>query len=84
MPPLMTKLPGVKDSGDVRPGMAYFAGSGPPGVTCGSCLHKGYPHADYARNKLGCAMFYRLTGKHGPVINGSWSACKYYEERPKE
>jgi hypothetical protein len=64
--------------------MAYFAGSGPRGAICGGCQHKGYQHFDAVRRKLGCAMFHRLTGKHGPAINASWSACKYFEERPKE
>jgi len=74
----MTKLKGVPDSGDVRPGMAYYAGSGPAGKTCGLCRHRGY-FDDSHDKRYGCAMFKKLTGRNGPPVRTFYSACKYYE-----
>ena len=78
----LTRLPGVPDSGDVIPGMAYYAGSGPAGERCSNCAFWGY----YRPNKSGtkryktsaCLRFKELTGKHGPPIKGENSACKYW------
>jgi len=79
----LTKIDGAPDRSDVRPGMAYFVGTGPPGKTCGSCKHRGY----YIRIagydpywSPGCAMFHQLSGQHGPKIKPDWDACKYYEQ----
>lgn len=69
-------------------GMAYFAGSGPAGKTCGDCKHRGYqrersyPNANGAPvfyRSTGCAMFKKLSGRHGPPIDAALNACKYFE-----
>jgi hypothetical protein len=75
----LTKLPGVRDSGDVRPGMAYYTGSGPPGATCGDCRFRGY-WANSDRKSRGCEKFYLLSGRHGPAVKMAWMACKYFEK----
>jgi len=77
----MTSIKGVPDRGDARPGMAYFAGSGPPGKRCGQCVHRTY-FDSFNNRKYGCAEFFRMTGRHGPAIGTFWSACKYFKERP--
>jgi hypothetical protein len=73
--------------------MAHFAGSGPPGMTCGDCAHKGYyrtsgsPRWNAQTNEdeyrtyrsAGCAMFKALTGHHGPAIESTNRSCKYFE-----
>lgn len=70
-------------------GMAFFAGTGPLGKKCGDCKFRGYQrersttangNSVFYRSG-GCAKFKHLSGKHGPEINGSWSACKYFEAR---
>ena len=76
----MTKIAGVPDRGDVRPGMGHYAGSGPPGKTCGTCQHRGYYDEDYDK-RYGCAMFRKFTSRHGPAVNAGWSSCKYYQEK---
>lgn len=38
----MTKLPGIPSSDQVKDGMAFFAGTGPEGKTCGDCKLRGY------------------------------------------
>lgn len=88
----MTKLDGVPDADDAKPGMAYFAGTGPWDKSCGSCKHRGYqklskPHFNKRLNRTtqraqrwkGCSMFRKLTGKMGPEVDRDWKACKYYE-----
>ena len=91
----MTKLDGVPDADDAKPGMAYFAGTGPVGKSCGSCKHRGYqrlakPRLNKRTNKMverafrwgGCAVFRRLSqGRAGPEVERDWKACKYYEPR---
>ncbi|MBO4228165.1 hypothetical protein [Bradyrhizobium neotropicale] len=90
----LTRLPGVPDSADIRPGMAYFPGTGPYGKTCNDCAHRGYWRAGKtkfnARTGLleqtrvrsgGCREFLRLTHPHGPTIQRTWQACKYYVAR---
>ena len=87
-----TKLPGAPDRSDAVPGMAYFAGTGPAGKTCGHCCHRGmwrvssierwddrrqtYDAKSYRYS--GCAMFKQLTGKFGPAIARDNGACKYF------
>ena len=72
------------------PGMAFWAGSGPAGRTCGDCIHLGYWASRLnkcgtpigTRRSKGCAKFHALTGTHGPAINQYLWACKYFT--PKE
>ena len=90
----MTRLPGVPDRADVRPGMAHYTGTGPLGSTCGTCRHRGY----YRKGKdkfnertqmieskqvrtMGCREFLRLTHRHGPPVHKDWAACKFWEAR---
>jgi len=92
----MTQLPGVPDSEDAIPGMAYFAGTGPLGKTCGGCWHRGMfrtarrgfwnnQKQDFDAPKsyryAGCAMFKALTGEYGPAISADNHACKYFEAK---
>jgi hypothetical protein len=87
----MTKLPGVPDTDDVKPGMAYFENTGPAGRTCGSCKHRGYYRTgkfrfnkqtemleETGRRSNSCAMFLKLTHRHGPAVEKGWKACKFY------
>ena len=40
----MTRIPGVPDRlNDVKPGMAWYCGTGPRGKTCGDCEFRTYP-----------------------------------------
>jgi hypothetical protein len=81
---IMTKIEGAPDRGDVKPGMAFFAGSGPPGETCGDCLHRGYYRLNgkgKSCRTTGCRVFKTLTGKHGPSVNKDNRSCKYFEPR---
>lgn len=93
----MTKLDGVPDTDQVKPGMAYFEGTGPAGQTCGKCKHRGYSrissngtwskytqqieHRTY--RVTSCAKFKALAGEHGPSVDRDWKACKYFEAKPK-
>ena len=69
-----------------RPGMAHWAASGPPGATCADCDHLGYWRKvqDAAGNVVstrrchGCAKFFALTGRHGPVVPKHAEACRYF------
>jgi len=75
----MTKLPGVPDKDDVKPGMASWEGNGPKGKYCESCVHRGYYFdTDY---HSGCFMFFRQSGVHGPRIKLHYKACKHYAEK---
>ena len=90
----LTKIPGVPDSSEVRDGMAYFASTGPFDTTCGDCRHRGYwrrlqdrwnersqQYETRTRFSNGCAMFHRMTGRHGPVVDAMWPSCKYFERK---
>jgi hypothetical protein len=69
------------------PGMAFFAGTGPIGKTCGDCKFKGYwrrvvkksGEFSKAANSAGCAKFHAMTRTHGPAISKYLRACKYFE-----
>lgn len=91
----LTKLPGIPDRDDVKPGMAHFVGSlGDPSKTCGDCKWRGYyrkgkdkvnPHTQLIESKqvktMGCREFLRLTHRHGPPVFSEWRACKFYAPR---
>jgi hypothetical protein len=92
----MTKLPGVPDTDDVKPGMAFFAGTGPTDKTCESCAYRGYWRTgkhkfntqtkmleEAGRHSNSCAMFLKLTHRHGPAVNRRWAACKYFQDKTK-
>lgn len=94
----MTKIEGIPDTDDVKPGMAFFAGTGPYGKTCGTCKHRGvvrqsqkatyserlkeFVHRSYRTTQ--CAMFKKLSGNHGGSGDKNWSACKYFEDKAKK
>lgn len=82
----MTQLPGVPDRGSIRPGMAYFAGTGPYNTTCGQCVHRGYwkqrRKMDGTNNPIyirSCEMHRKLSGTHGPPVDERWPSCKYFD-----
>jgi hypothetical protein len=60
------------------PGMAYFAGTGPLGSTCGECRHCAL--AEKAKTPH-CAKAAAMLGKRGPNIRKSIAACKYFENK---
>jgi hypothetical protein len=87
MPLPMVKEPGVPDRADMRPGMAYFAKTGPAGKTCGDCEHRGY-YRDSATSRSSywvskCGQFKAMTGRHGADVKTDYPACKYFEAKPK-
>ena len=93
----MVKEPGVPDAKDAKPGMAYFAGTGPAGKTCGDCANRGYyreavhghwseadgavVYSTYRTQK--CTQFKAMTGKHGPDVKSEYAACKYFTQKAK-
>ena len=76
----LTKIPGVPDKRTVRPGMAFYSGSGPDGTTCGDCQHRGYARSGewYADR---CEKFRTMTGKNGPPVRTDWPSCKYFHHK---
>jgi hypothetical protein len=72
-----------------RPGMAYFAGTGPFAVSCGDCASWSYwrqirnASGDLVRTSKssGCKKFFELTGRHGPALPPGTEACRYFERR---
>jgi hypothetical protein len=94
----MTKIDGVPDTDDAMPGMAFFAGTGPYGKTCGDCKFRGlireskkvtynerlqqFVHRSYRTTQ--CVMFKKLSGVHGSSVKGDYPSCKYFEEKKKK
>lgn len=92
----MTKVEGVPSKDEALAGMAYFAGTGPAGKTCGLCKHRGltresrkarwveklqqFVHKTYRTKQ--CAMFKKLAGHHGSAVKKDYPACKYFEQKP--
>ena len=91
----LTAIEGVPDSDDAVPGMAFFAGSGPSGKTCGGCKFRGYKRSGiYPKwnealqrevyrtyNVQSCAKFKEMTGRHGSPVDKDNRACKYFEPK---
>jgi hypothetical protein len=93
----MTKVEGAQDRAAAKPGMAFFAGTGPFGKTCGDCAHRGYRresarghwdeklqtevHRSYRVQK--CEMFKKMAGYHGSDVSADNGACKYFEQKSK-
>ena len=91
----MTKLDGVADTDDIKPGMAFFAGTGPLDKTCGDCSLRGYyvesrkerynertqefVRRSYRTTK--CQMYRKLAGHHGGSVKSEYAACKYFEQK---
>jgi hypothetical protein len=73
--------------------MAYFAGTGPQGKTCGDCAHRGYqrevlsPHSDggtvWQREYRGCRRYKQLAGHDGPVVKTTYAACREFRQKEK-
>jgi hypothetical protein len=94
----MTKIDGVADTDDALPGMAFFAGTGPYGKTCGDCKFRGltrqsqkatynesrqeFVHKSYRTTQ--CVMFKKLAGIHGTPVKADYPACKYFETKEKK
>jgi hypothetical protein len=75
------------------PGMAFTAGSGPPGKTCHVCIFWGKgeePKYFAAGGKYSaeikpaaCAKYRQLTaGTEGPPVEHWSEACKYFDPNP--
>ena len=93
----MTKIDNVPDSESVKPGMAFFAGTGPAGGVCGTCKFRGMSRTslkgiwDEAAQATiyksyrypGCQIFKQMTGRYGPCVSRHWLACKYYQQKKK-
>lgn len=91
----LTKLDGVPDSNDAKPGMAFFAGTGPAGKVCADCKFRGlvresqkgvynerlqqFIYRSYRTTQ--CVMFKRLAGEYGAAVGRDYPACKYFEQR---
>ena len=83
----MTRLEGVPDTDEALPGMAFFAGTGPEGKTCGQCKHRGY-YRENKKEKLvrtaACQIHRKLAGgTHGDPVKKRYPACKYFEQLEK-
>jgi hypothetical protein len=60
-------------------GMAFWAGTGPAGKTCGACMHYGYLD-DLGHHTNGCAIYYQQMHRHAArMLPKQTSACKYFE-----
>lgn len=94
----MTKIEGVPDSSDVKPGMAFFAKTGPAGTTCGDCKFRGYTResskghwSEAAQDTVyrtyrvqKCLMVKKMTGHHGADVDADNHSCKFFEPKPKQ
>jgi hypothetical protein len=73
-------------------GQAHWANTGPFGATCGECAFLGYfrewldkfGNTTKATHTGGCAKFFELTKKHGPVVPANAAACRYFQRKEKE
>jgi len=84
---VMTKIDGAPDREEAIAGMAFYAGTGPIGTTCGGCAHRGYYRVNGAGKSvrwLGCKVFKSLTGRHGRVVSKLNPSCKYFAEAKRE
>jgi len=89
----LTEIPGMPDRATAVPGMAHFAGTGPPGKHCGDCEFKGYSRQraerwDPALQMMvtrtyrygGCRKYRQLTSSHGAEVSKANKACKYFKQ----
>jgi hypothetical protein len=93
----VTKIEGVADTDEALPGMAFFAGTGPFGKTCGDSKNRGliresqkatyseqakeFVHRSYRTTQ--CAKFKKLCGEYGAAVKKDYPACKYFEQKAK-
>lgn len=92
----MTKIEGAPDRDEIRDGMAFYPNTGPFATTCGDCTHRGYYRSSekynektgewytHRRKVSGCAMFQKMSGRHGGVVDPLWPSCKYFERPPEK
>lgn len=91
----MVHIDGVPDRDDVRPGMAFFSGTGPEGKTCGDCKFRGYRRessvghwderlqGDVYRSYsvLKCSIAKQMAGRHLSDVDPDNPCCKYFEKK---
>lgn len=70
----MTKIEGVPGKREVKAGMAYFAGTGPAGSTCGKCAFYGNREMDKK-----CTKYREMVHDWGANLKKTQSGCKYFE-----
>jgi len=70
----LTEIFGAPTRSQIRPGMAYFVGTGPKGFTCSSCTY----YAGLGDGRGHCAMYRKMTGRVGAKIQAGYRSCKYY------
>jgi hypothetical protein len=78
---MLTQIDGVPSKESAVPGMAYFAGTGPLGETCGGCVHRNPSNRGEFRSRNRCEKFKTFTGDYGPPILPGNASCKYFERR---
>ena len=75
----LTTIEGVRSSSEVLPGMAFYAGTGPAGKTCGECAFAFQPGK--GGKAWRCAKYIKLAMREGKAIKLTYAACKYFEEK---
>jgi hypothetical protein len=73
----LTEISGAYSRDQIRPGMAYFVGTGPKGLTCSGCAY----YAGLGDGRGHCGMYRRMMGRVGAKIQAGYRSCKYYETR---
>jgi hypothetical protein len=66
---------------ETHPGQAFFANTGPIGMTCGDCEHASNKTAK--GRVLYCGEHFRMRGKWGVSITPELPACKYFARKIK-
>lgn len=94
----LTQIADVPDSDLAKPGMAFFAGTGPAGLTCKDCKLRGYSRQssrgrwsetkkDYVYRSYrvqSCKQYLKMTGHHGTPVEGDYPSCKYFQPVPEK
>lgn len=73
----LTRIEGVPSKNEVKPGMAFFEGTGPAGKFCGDCMFRKEDRPSI------CMKFTVLAGKRGPPVRAYWRSCKYFVEKKR-
>jgi hypothetical protein len=91
----MTRVKGIPDKRDLKPGMAHFPGTGPEGKTCGDCMHRGYKVQSQSASwdkktkqsiyrwykTYKCAMYRKLMQHNGPAVKSWYPACRHFQDK---
>lgn len=65
------------------PGMAHFAGTGPPGTICGQCVHWNEFWTEPLNGKR-CRKYTQLTNRRGTkAIERHTPSCRHFERDPQ-